>query len=181
MRKIFLFMNVSLDGYFEAPNHDISGFVNDSEAFSQRGDAIVDGLLFGHRTYEMMRFWGTPMAREQMPEVAAFMSNTQKYVASQAPFEPGWDKVTVLDGDAVAKVKALREGPGHTIAIFGSNNLCISLMAAGLIDEYQIVVNPVAFGDGTPLFKGIMAKAPFRLASTQAFKSGAVLLTYTKA
>ena len=53
MRTLFLFMNVSLDGYFEGPGHDISGFVRDFEAFSLDPSGGVDTLLFGHRTYEI--------------------------------------------------------------------------------------------------------------------------------
>ena len=65
MRRIFLFMNVSLNGYFEGPGHDISWAHSDFEAFSpeqNQGDATI---LLGHRTYEMMKnFWPTPQAHE---------------------------------------------------------------------------------------------------------------------
>lgn len=56
MRKIFLFQNISVDGYFEGPDHDISVFQTDFAAFSAEGSAEVDTLLFGHKTYEMMKF-----------------------------------------------------------------------------------------------------------------------------
>jgi dihydrofolate reductase len=178
MRKIFLFMNVSLDGYYEGPEHDISGFHNDFEAFSSGESQQVDALLFGHRTYEMMKFWSTPQGAERAPEIAQFMNERQKFVASHQPFEPGWNKVTVLSADVPGAVRQLKEEPGKTIAIFGSNNLVVSLMEKDLIDEFQIMVNPVAFGAGTSLFKGLTKKAALRLADTHPFKSGAVLLTY---
>jgi dihydrofolate reductase len=178
MRKIFLFMNVSLDGYYEGPNHDISGFHNDFDAFSADASQEVDTLLFGHKTYEMMKFWSTPQGIEMAPEIAKFMNERRKFVASHQDFDPGWKNVTVLSADVPGAVKRLKEGPGKTIAMFGSNTLVVSLMQQGLIDEFQIMVNPVAFGTGTSLFKGLPMTAALKLADTHPFKSGAVLLTY---
>jgi dihydrofolate reductase len=171
-------MNVSLDGYFEDQGHDISGFKTDYEAFSSQESQEIDTLLFGHKTYEIMKFWSTPQAEETAPEIAKFMNEKLKIVASHAPFEPGWDKVRVISGDVVGAVKKLKEQPGKNMIMFGSNTLCVSLMQAGLIDEFQIVVNPVAFGDGTSLFKGLPKKAELTLTETRRFKSGAILLTY---
>ena len=178
MRKIFLFMNVSLDGYYEDSNHDLSGFHNDFEAFSAEQSQEVDALLFGRKTYEMMKFWSTPQAEEMMPEVAKFMNDNLKLVASRAPFDPGWKNVEVISGDVVGQVKKIKAQPGGNIIIFGSNTLCVSLMQAGLIDEFQIVVNPVVFGEGTPLFAGLPKTVEFALIETRRFKSGSVLLTY---
>jgi dihydrofolate reductase len=182
MRKTYLFMNVSLDGYFEAPGHDISGFKNDFEAFSSGSSEEVDTLLFGHTTYDMFKsFWPTPQAQETVPEVAKFINETQKVVASHTAFDPGWSKVTVFSDDVVAQVKALKSAPGKTIAIFGSNNLCVTLMQAGLIDEFQILVNPVVFGAGTSLFTGLPHKAELTLTDSRQFKSGVMMLTYKPA
>ncbi len=183
MRKIFLFMNISLDGFYEGPEHDISGFHRDYEAFSARPTQgpEVDALLFGHKTYEMMKFWSTPQGMEMAPEIAKFMNERRKYVASHQPFEPGWKDVTVLSADVPAAVRQLKQGPGQTIAMFGSNSLVVSLMQQGLIDEFQINVNPLAFGGGTSLFKGLANTVDFQLAEAHPFKSGAVLLTYRPA
>jgi dihydrofolate reductase len=89
--------------------------------------------------------------------------------------------VTVISDDVVEAVKKLKEQSGKTIAIFGSNNLCVSLMQAGLIDEFQIVVNPMVFGDGVSLFEGLPEKANLTLKETLKLKSGAVILTYEPA
>ena len=71
MRKIFLFMNVSLDGYFEGPGHDISGPATTLRRFSPERSQEVDTFLFGHRTYEMMKsFWPTPQAAGICPEMS---------------------------------------------------------------------------------------------------------------
>ena len=117
----------------KAPDHDITGFHNDFEAFSAEQSQEVDTLLFGRKTYEMMKFWSTPQAAEMAPEIARFMNERRKYVASHnQSFEPGWNNVTVISSDVPAAVQQLKEQPGKTIAIFGSNHLVVSLMQARL-------------------------------------------------
>jgi dihydrofolate reductase len=181
MRKIFVFMNTSVDGYVEAPGHDISwAHAADSDPFAKERGQQVDAVLFGRRTYEMMQaFWPTPEAARMAPETARFMNEKQKYVASHAPFEPGWQNVTVLSRDVVDQVRNLKQGPGNTIAIFGSNTLCTSLVDAGLIDEFQIMLNPVVLGEGTPLFRGLARWAGLQLKRVEPLPSGAVFLTYS--
>lgn len=176
MRKIVLFTNVSLDGYFEDAAGDISGFTLDFEAFSAGSN--VDTLLFGHKTYEQFKFWGTPEGAAMQPDVAKFITDVQKVVVSHTAFEPGWQNVTVLSENPVEAIKGLKAQPGGPIMMFGSNTLCVSLMPHGLIDEFQILVNPVVFGAGTPLFKGLNAKTNFTLKESRQFKSGTMMLTY---
>jgi len=178
MRKISVFTNISLDGFFEGPGHDLSGFKYNSEAFTNRSGETVDALLFGRRTYEMMKFWSTPEGAERAPGVARFMNDTYKYVASRQDYDPGWRNVEVIRGDVAGKVRSLKERSGQNIMMFGSNELMVSLLQEGLIDELQIVVNPVALAQGTPLFKGLAGKVEFKLMDTFVFKTGAVLLRY---
>lgn len=182
MRRIFLFMNASLDGYFEGPGHDISFFNSDDdhfEPFSAEAGQEVDTILLGHRTYNLMKsFWPTAMAQESAPEVARFMNEKLKLVASHQPFDPGWRNVQVIYGDVVGAVKQLKEQYGKTIIMFGSNQLCVSLMQAGLVDEFQVVVNPLVLGAGTRLFEGLEQPARLHLRDTHTFKSGKVLMRY---
>lgn len=177
MRKLFVLMNVSLDGYFETPEHDLSWAHQDFEGFSTGESGKVDTLLFGRRTYEMMKFWAMPQAKKDAPEIAEFMNDRPKFVASHQSFDPGWERVTVISQDVVGSVKKLKELAGKTIAIFGSNTLCLSLIEAGLIDEFQIIVSPVVLGERTSLFRGL-PKTELELSETRRFKSGAMMLKY---
>ena len=179
MRKIIVFTNISLDGYFEGSDHDISGFKSDTEAFSSPSGDLTDALLFGHTTYEMMKFWETPQAKEMLPAIAQFMNDTPKFVASHQPFDPGWQNVQVLHGNVAAQVLSLKEQPGGAIRIFGSNTLVVSLLQAGLIDEFQLIVNPVVLSAGTPIFAGLSQKTELEFKSARPFQSGTVMLTYT--
>lgn len=175
-------MMVSLDGYFEGLGHDLSWHNAKNEEFKrlQAKHAVEsDAILMGRTTYELMAsFWPTPMAKEMDAETAKFMNETRKFVVSHAAFEPGWQNVSVLHGDVSAQIRKLKEKPGQEIALLGSNKLCVSLMADGLVDEFRIMVNPVVLGDGTSLFAGLTQRPHFILIKTRKYASGNVLLTY---
>ena len=183
MRTLFLFMMVSLDGYFEGPDHDISWHNADNDEFQKfcaEQNPQADAILMGHRTYDLMAsFWPTQKAIELDPETARFMTDTRKYVVSHRPFDPGWKNATVMTGDVAGQVRALKAQPGKGIALFGSNTLLGGLMKEGLVDEYRIMVNPVVIGKGTPVFAGIAERANLKLKKVRQFASGNVLLTYS--
>jgi dihydrofolate reductase len=181
MRTISSFINVTLDGYFEGPNHDISFFKGDDEdnSYFREQSSSRSAILMGHRTYDMMkRFWPTEQAKKENPEVAKYMNEAPKIVVARRPFEPGWHNVTVVSGDVVGKIGKIKEQSGGPIVTLGSNALCVSLLEEGLIDEVRVMVNPIALGDGTPLFTGLSESSRLTLADTRPFKSGKVLLTY---
>lgn len=178
MRHMFLLMNISLDGYVADRDGGVAGFTNDFSAFGDQSHQ-VDTFLFGHNTYEGMKFWDTPQGKEMMPAIAEMMTATPKVVVSHHDFDPGWQNVTVIHDDVVNSLKALKAREGNTIAVFGSNELCLTLLEAGLLDELQIIVNPVAFGEGPSLFKGLTVPVNFTLTNTKANPSGTVMLTYT--
>lgn len=184
MRSLYLFMMISLDGYFEGPDHDLSWHNVDAEfnGFATKQLAETGTLLFGKRTYELMAgYWPTPQGSEDDLEVARFMNGMEKFVFSHDPYKADWEHTTAVTGKAaVDAVRRLKAAEGRDIAIFGSNNLCVSLMEEGLVDEFRIMINPVAIGKGTPLFTGLSKKIPLTLIKTKEFKSGNVLHTYRR-
>lgn len=172
-------MMVTLDGYFEGKDHDISWHNVDEEfdTFANKQLDEADTLVFGHRTYELMAdFWPTQEAKEVAPGTARRMNSFKKVVFSGQVFTPTWEPTTALSD--VQALKDLKQQPGKSIAVLGSSNLAVSLLAAGLIDEVRIMINPVIIGAGTPLFEGINQRTPFTLTSTRTFKNGNVLLCY---
>lgn len=185
MRKVILFMMVSLDGYFEGANHDISWHNADNDEFTDfvhYQNSQIDTLLFGSTTYEMMaQFWTTAEAAQMDGPKTDFMNNTSKVVFSHSLDKADWKNTKLVKDHSSDAVRQLKEKQGKVIAIFGSNNFATSLIADNLIDEFRIMVNPVALGNGTPLFKGITEKVDLKLVDSREFKSGNVLLTYLPA
>ena len=177
-------MMVSVDGYFEGVNHDLSWHNVDAEfmAFSheQNNSNAVDTILFGHRTYDLMAsFWPTAQGIGSDPETAQFMNETPKIVASHQPFTPEWEHTTVISANVLDEIEKMKTQPGKNIAIFGSNDLCVSLMERDIIDEFRLMVNPVALGKGNSLFVGVSKRVNMKLTDTREFTSGNVLNDYS--
>lgn len=184
MRKLFLFMMTSLDGYFEGPDHDLSWHNVDEEfvEFAIEQLQTIDTILFGRRTYEMMAsFWSSEEALKTDPETAKLMSETPKVVFSRTLQEAKWHDTRLATRDVKDEVMELKRQPGKDIAVFGSSNLCLSLLDDNLLDELRIMINPIAIGEGRPLFAGIGHRLKLQLADTRKFASGNVLLTYRTA
>jgi dihydrofolate reductase len=182
MRRVIAFEQVSLDGFFVDGKGDMSwAHKQDPEwnAFTS-GNASGDGaLIFGRVTYEMMAsFWPTPMAMESMPEVAEGMNRMPKIVFSRTLKKVSWDNTTLVNGDVAAHVRKLKNEPGPGLAILGSGSIVSQLARAGLVDEFQIVVNPIVLGKGRTLFEGVEEKLPLKLTQSRAFGNGNVVLYY---
>ena len=184
MRRLSMFNNVSLDGFFtdrEGTTRWAHERKPDEEwtAFSSKNASGGGALLFGRITYgEMESFWPTPQAQKMMPVVAKRMNEMQKFVFSRTLNKVTWSNTTVLKGDPVTEVRKLKKEPGPDLTIMGSGSLVSPLAAAGLIDEYKFVVNPLGLGKGRTLFEGVQTQVNLKLISTRSFKNGNVYLVY---
>jgi dihydrofolate reductase len=93
----------------------------------------------------------------------------QKYVVSSVISDPQWQNTTVLSGDPVPQVRALKDQQGQDIVITGSISLCHTLIEAGLVDEYRLFVYPVVQGRGRRLFPDGFEVPRLRLLESRAF------------
>jgi dihydrofolate reductase len=184
MRKLIVFNHVSLDGYFVDKNGDMSWAKADHQdaewnAFVAGNASGGGALVFGRITYEMMAsFWPTPFAIENMPAVAEGMNNMPKVVFSRTLDHASWNNTTLVKGDLAAEIRKMKQEPGPGMAILGSSNIVSQLAQEGLIDEYQIVVNPVVLGKGRTMFDGVKEQLSLKLTKSRAFGNGNVLLCY---
>lgn len=181
MAKLISFVFVTLDGYYKGPGEDISWHRHGREEneYAAEGLRSEGTLLFGRVTYEMMaRYWPTPDAARDNPVVAAGMNRAAKVVFSRSLKKVEWPNTRLLKGAPAEEVPKLKAAAGKDMTLLGSGSVLTQLAEAGLIDEYQVMVDPVAIGDGTPLFKGLKRKLDLELVASRAFPSGTVLLTY---
>jgi len=191
MRNVFLFMNLSIDGYFEGANHDISWHNVDDEfnKFAVEQLSEADLFLFGRRTYQLMEsFWpkaakDATMSKEDL-EIARLINHTNKIVFSRTldkvEEKENWKNVKLVRAFDPEEIKRLKQQPGKDIGVGGSD-LAVSFIKAGLIDEFRFMINPIVIGDGTPIFKGLDTKLRLQLTKTRTFNSGNVLLHYKPA
>lgn len=188
MPRVMVFNQVSLDGYFTDRNGDMSWAHKDDPewnafaAENAKGGEAGGTLLFGRKTYEMMAsFWPTKTALEQMPAVAKGMNNMPKVVFSRTLDKATWENTKLVKGDLLAEVRKMKKAPGGDMVILGSGTIVSQLTQAGLIDEYQFVVDPIVLGAGRTLFEGVKDKLNLKRTNARTFGNGNVVLTYQPA
>jgi dihydrofolate reductase len=187
MRRLIVFNNISLDGYFKDAANGLQW------AHTHDGDpewtAFVEGnargggtLVFGRVTYDMMAgYWPTDMAKQAMPVVAERMNAARKIVFSRTLDAAGWRNTKLIRSDPAAAIRELKQESGDDMVIFGSGTIIAQLAPQGLIDEYQLVLNPVVLGGGTTMFAGVPQPLALRQTGSRTFRNGNVFLTYRPA
>lgn len=184
MRRLIVFNQVSLDGYFVDARGDMSWAHTDTkdaqwQAFVERnarGNAL---LLFGRITYELMAsFWPTPFAAESNPVIAERMNGLRKVVFSRTLDQASWNNTKLVKGNLAAEIRKLKKQIGPAMVIMGSGTIVSQLTQEGLIDEYQVVMIPIVLGQGRTMFEGVKKKLPLKLTKTRTFDNGNVWLCY---
>jgi dihydrofolate reductase len=183
MRKVIYQAMVSVDGYFEGLKQEIDWHVVDQEFNDYVAEMFssADTLLFGRVTYELMSsFWPTPAALADDPVTAKWMNSLQKVVFSRTLEKVEWQNSRLVKTDPVEEIRRLKQQPGKDMGVGGSN-LALTLIPAGVIDEYRILVAPVILGAGRPLFGGLAHRLHLKLRKTKTFGSGVAVLIYEPA
>jgi dihydrofolate reductase len=182
LRTLAITQNVTVDGSVEMlgdwfdPQGQAGDDGSDLLAELHRQDSAADGFLVGRTTFEDLRgYW--PALADDPTGIADYLDRVQKYVVSSTLTDPGWQNTTVLSGDPVAEVRALKERPGQDIVVTGSITLCHTLIRAGLVDEYRFFVYPVVQGRGRRLFPDGYEVPRLRLVEATSFRSG---ITYSR-
>jgi bile acid-coenzyme A ligase len=183
MRKIILFMSVSLDGFIEGPNREIDWHMVDDELHRHFNEQLraMGAFLSGRVTHELMaEFWPTadedPASTAPMVEFAGIWRDMPKIVYSRTLERAGWNTTVVRDV-VVEEIRALTAQPGGDLSLGGAD-LAATFMAHDLIDEYRIYVHPVLIGRGKPLFRPSDKRVNLRLVEARTFGNGVVLLRY---
>lgn len=177
MRKVVVSEFLSLDGVMEEPkwtfpywNDEIARFKHD-ELFGS------EALLLGRVTYE--GFAAAWPGRTDEGDYGDRINSMPKHVASTTLKEAEWN-ATTIKGDVAEAVSGLKDGSGQDLLVFGSGRLVQTLLRAGLVDEFRLLVYPIVLGKGQRLF-GDGTDAKLTLTATQPFSSGVVALIYEPA
>jgi len=185
MARLISFLNVSIDGCYADTNGDMRFAHHDDaelQAFTIENAKRGGMLLFGRITYELMiQYWPTPLAAKHDPVVAERMNAMPKIVFSRTLKNADWQNTRLVAGDIAREIRKLKLESPLDMATLGSGRLVAALAAENLIDEYQLLVNPLVLGDGKRVFAGVHGMPALALRGTRAFKNGCVLLTYVPA
>jgi len=184
MRRLSVFNLVTLDGYFSGPGGDISWHNVDDE-FQEVANAAANSgntLIFGRVTYELMvSYWPTPEAIRSDPVVARGMNSAAKIVFSRTLDKADWNNTRLVKAGLLSEIRKLKQEPGKDLTVLGSGSIVSQLAQAGLIDEFQILLNPVVLGNGKTMFEGVEDRFSLKLTGTRTFGNGNVLLNYERA
>lgn len=185
MGKIILQNAVSVDGFFEGPDRDISWHRVDEELHQHMNDEIgaMGGIIAGRVTYQLMeQVWPTadqdPDSTPTMVEFAGIWRRLPKYVFSRTLTTAG-PNTKVIAAVEPGEIQALKADAGGDLIMSGAD-LAGTFMRHGLIDEFRIYVHPVVIGAGRRVFPSPGCKADLTLAETRAFGNGVVLLRYER-
>jgi dihydrofolate reductase len=177
----------TLDGYFVGPKGDFSWAHegNDDPEYTAfvAQNASGDGqLLFGRVTYELMAsYWPTALADQHNPAIAQGMNRMSKIVFSRTLKQASWNNTKLVKADLVSEIRKMKDESGPGMAILGSGSIIQQLALEHVIDEYQMIVDPVALGKGRSMFDGIKEPLNLKLTKTRTFGNGKVYLCYEPA
>lgn len=178
MKKLIAAMNMTLDGFC-----DHTAIMADDEIHQHYTDLLrdADTVIYGRKTFQLMEYWKSvvdnPTGNKATDEFAAAIDEVQKIVYSRTLNNVDW-RNTELKREIVAdELLSLKQHAGKDIFI-GSPSLIVALGNLGLIDEYQLNIQPTVAGNGLQLFKDINDRIDLRLLRTKTFGCGSVLHYY---
>ncbi|AKP50901.1 dihydrofolate reductase family protein [Cyclobacterium amurskyense] len=181
MAKLTSFTFISLNGFYKGINEDINWHQHGGEEAQYSVESLKsnDTLLFGRVTYEMMKsFWPTQMAYDSFPEVADGMNNSEKIVVSKTLESTDWKNTQIINENLIDRIAELKKTSNKNITLLGSGKILAQLMNANLVDEYQIMIDPIFIEKGEPILDNLKNNIKLELTKSKVFKSGTILLYY---
>jgi dihydrofolate reductase len=189
MRKLILSMQLSLDGFTEGENGDMSWLQKeDPEQWSDLFEMLetVDLFFLGRVMFPDYRnYWKSALTNNNVSanhrRYAQLAAKTAHVVFSQTLKEAGWDNTQIVQGNVVEEVKKLKNQVGKDIQLVGGAKLAATVMNAGLVDEYRLVQNPVVVCKGKSFFRQLTKSSKLQLQYVKPLRSGVVILRYNPA
>lgn len=179
MRKLIAGMNMTLDGFCD---HTV--MIADEEIHQHYTEVLRNSglLLYGRITYQLMESYWPMVARNptgdpSTDEFAVVMDEIPKIVYSRSLKQVDWKTATLKKEVIKEEILALKQQPGKDMFV-GSPSLIVTLAQLGLVDEFQLGVQPIIVGNGLSLFKNITDRIDLKLLKTKTFSCGAVMLYY---
>jgi len=182
MRKLIAAMNMTLDGFC-----DHTAMIADEEIHEHYNDLLRNAgtLIYGRITYQLMEsYWPTvvknPTGNKPMDDFAVLIDDLPKIVYSRTLKNVVWKNSTLkkeIIKEEIIALKQSRNGGSKNIVV-GSPSLIVALAQLGVVDEYQLAVQPTVLGSGLQLFKNIRDRIDLKLLKTKTFGCGAVMLYY---
>lgn len=177
MRRVVLQMSVSVDGFVAGPRGGLGGSMpEDDDLISWKLEQLhqTGTHIMGRVTYQQMAaHW--PKATD---DYAGPMNELPKVAFSKTLQRADWNNSSVARGDTAEEIARLKREPGKDIMAHGGAAFIQALSNLGLIDEYRLVIEPVALGNGLPMFKDLPAALRLTLVEAKTFSTGTTAHVY---
>lgn len=188
MRKVILFMHVSLDGFTAGPDGALDWIAVDEEVWKEviNLQNTADTALFGRINYQGFEsYWPTvpsdPNASSHEREHARWLEQASKLVFSATLSQVSWKNTKIVNGPVAKEIATLKQQAGKNLLLFGGASLAQTCVRENLVDEYRLLINPVVLGKGSRLFQDIPQRISLKLVETKTYHSGVVELRYQAA
>ena len=126
----------------------------------------------------MKSFWPTQMAYDSFPEVADGMNNSEKIVVSKTLESTDWKNTQIINENLIDRITELKKTSNKNITLLGSGKILAQLTNANLVDEYQIMIDPIFIEKGVAILDNLQNNIKLELTKSKVFKSGTILLYY---
>ena len=184
MRRLEFYIILTADGLYADPDGGLGYYEPADDEHRYANDLTRDAgaIVMGRVMYDVMEYWDTvdiddPATPEVEREFARYWRETPKWVVSRG--QPALRaNATVLEGDVVEAVRALKASDGPALGLGCGADLLATLSEAGLVDAYRLLITTTVLGQGKAMFGSFREPLHLRLTGTRTFDAGSVLLEY---
>jgi dihydrofolate reductase len=183
MRKLKLLMQMTINGYVAGPNGE-----NDWMTWNPDGELMEymnslydssDTLLLGRKTADFfIKYWESAFEKNPETPFARPIVNMPKVVFTKTLDKSTWNNTTLATGNLAEEIADLKKQNGQDIIVLGSASLVSAIIKEGLIDEYHLILNPTAMGDGMTIFNSLDEIRKFEPISAKLYSGGKIVLSY---
>jgi len=183
MRKVKLQMQMTINGYVAQPNgkNDWMTWNPDDELIAFMNSLLdtSDTLLLGRKTADsIIKYWEDTADENPTHPFAKKIVDISKVVFTKTVDKSAWNNTTLAKGNLAEEIANLKNQTGKDILVFGGASFVSSLIKEGLIDEYHLIVNPTAIGNGMTIFNSLSGIQKFTPIQAKLYPGGKTVLSY---
>jgi dihydrofolate reductase len=183
MRRLKLQMQMTINGYVAGPNGENDWMTwNPDDEFLAFLVSLIDSsdtLVLGRKTAEgIIPFWEDMAKKNPVHPFAKKIVDIPKVVFTKTLDKSTWNNTTLAKEDIAEEIAKLKKQNGKDILVFGGAGFVSSLIKEKLIDEYHLIVNPTAIGNGMTIFNSLDEIQKFSPLQAKLYPGGKTVLSY---